>query len=78
MKLGVKILPRKEVLDTQGRAVENILKNNGHEVDGCRVGKYVVLEVKANSKEDGKNKAEEMAKNLLCNSLIETFEIEEL
>lgn len=78
MKWGVKILPRQEVLDTQGRAVENILKNNGHEITGCRVGKYVVIEVKAENPAEGKKKAEAMAKDVLCNSLIESFELEQL
>ena len=29
MKLGVKIMPREVILDTQGRAVEASLKSNG-------------------------------------------------
>ena len=38
MKIGVKILPRSEVLDTQGRAVEGTLKAHGRAVNAARVG----------------------------------------
>lgn len=45
MKIGVKILPKNEVLDTQGRAVEGTLKAHGRAIDQVRVGKYVQLEI---------------------------------
>jgi phosphoribosylformylglycinamidine synthase subunit PurS len=76
-RIGVKIMPREVILDTQGRAIEQTLKLNGMPDAGCRVGRFVELEFNT-SKEKAKIQAEEIAKKLLCNSLIETFEIKEL
>ena len=76
MIVGVKILPRKEVLDTQGRAVEDTLKAHGKAVQACRVGKYVRLDLSVQTREQALNKAKEIAEFVLCNPLIETFELE--
>ena len=48
MKIGVKVLPKNEVLDVQGRAVENTLKAHQWEVNQCRVGKYIQLDIPEN------------------------------
>ena len=45
MKIGVKVMPRKEVLDTQGRAVESTLRQAGKKLNACMVGRYVVLDL---------------------------------
>jgi len=76
MKVGVKILPRKEVLDSQGRAVERMLKQSGKCVLHCRVGKYVELDIDAKDKKDAEAKVKDMAAYVLYNPLIETYEVE--
>jgi len=78
MKFALKILPRPEVLDTQGRAVEMTLKSNGHQVSSCRVGTYIVVDVEAKDLEDGQSKAVAMAENGLYNPLVEVYELETL
>jgi len=78
MKYGVKVLPRPEVLDTQGRAVEETLKNQGHDLSSCRVGKYLVIDVKAQDSSDGEKKAKAMIENGLYNPLVEVYELESL
>lgn len=78
MKIGVKVLPRKEVLDTQGRAVQHSLSENGFPVIGCAIGKYIVLDVEAKSLDEAKKQVNKMAEYVLYNPLIESFEIEEL
>ena len=45
MKIGVKVLPKKDVLDSQGRAVERTLKHHGKALEHCRVGKYIELNI---------------------------------
>ena len=75
IKIGVKILPRDVILDTQGRAVEQTLKQNNLAVEYCRVGKYVELEISENSQEAALKKADQIAKTLLCNALIEKYEL---
>jgi phosphoribosylformylglycinamidine synthase subunit PurS len=76
MKIGVKIMPRLEVLDTQGRAVEKTLEQHGRKVTSARVGKYVELQVGETNQEAALKKAREIAEFTLYNPLIETFELE--
>ncbi len=78
MKVAVKILPRNEVLDSQGRAVAKILNNHGKKIENCRVGRYVILEVEETDKNKAIARAQEMAEFVLYNPLIETFELEVL
>ncbi|MCB9026550.1 MAG: phosphoribosylformylglycinamidine synthase subunit PurS [Bdellovibrionaceae bacterium] len=76
MKVGVKVLPRKEILDTQGRAVESVLHQQGQEGVNCRIGKYIELEVPGQNKEEVSAQVKKMVNNLLYNPLIETYELE--
>lgn len=76
IKIGVKVMPRKEVLDTQGRAVENTLRQSGQAVSACRVGRYVVLEFSDVDQAAAMTKAKEIAENVLHNPLIESYELD--
>ncbi len=76
MKVGVKILPKSEVLDTQGRAVEHTLKSHGRAISQCRVGKYVQLDISETDATKALSKAKEIAEFVLYNPLIETYELE--
>ncbi|HVK60628.1 MAG TPA: phosphoribosylformylglycinamidine synthase subunit PurS [Bdellovibrionales bacterium] len=78
MKIGVKVMPRNEVLDTQGRAVEGTLRNHGKKVTACQVGRYVILDLPETDGERALAQAKEMAQMVLHNPLIETFELEKL
>ncbi|NJL25360.1 MAG: phosphoribosylformylglycinamidine synthase subunit PurS [Calothrix sp. SM1_5_4] len=72
----MKILPKNEVLDTQGRAVEGTLKAHQRAVNQCRVGKYVQLDLPESDEAAALAKAKEIAEFVLYNPLIETFELE--
>lgn len=76
MKIGVKVMPRREVLDTQGRAVENTLRQNGKKLNACQVGRYVVLDLPDQDEAQAMKSAKEMAEFVLHNPLIETYELE--
>ncbi len=78
MKIGVKVLPKKEVLDSQGRAVERTLRHHGHQLEACRVGKYVVLDVNETDPSRAITKATEICEFVLYNPLTETYELEVL
>lgn len=78
MKIGVKVIPRKEVLDTQGRAVEGTLRQLGRKLNSCMVGRYVILDLPDGDKETALLHAKEMAEQVLCNPLIENFQLEVL
>lgn len=73
----VKVMPLKELLDPQGKAVLGGLGNLGlKSVSDVRVGKNVTLQVEANSADEAKAIAEEASKKLLANPVMEYFEIE--
>ncbi len=76
IKIGVKVMPRKEVLDTQGRAVENTLRQSGQNVSACRVGRYVLLEFPDGDQAAALAKAKEIAETVLHNPLIESYELD--
>ena len=78
MRIGVKVMPRKEVLDSQGRAVEHTLRQSGRAVVGCQVGRYVVLDLPESDAQKALVEAREMAESVLHNPLIESFELEVL
>ncbi len=66
------IMPKEGLLDPQGRAVEEMLKDNGFNVKNVKVGKVVEMEVPENL--DIKHVVEKY----IINPLIEDYEIEEL
>lgn len=78
MKFGVKIMPREVILDTQGRAVEHLLKDNKFSLDTCRVGKYIEIELDVDSEPAGRDQIQKMADFVLHNPLLETYQIEKL
>lgn len=78
MKIGVKVMPKAEVLDSQGRAVQDVLKQQGYELNDCRIGKYIVIDINTDNSKTAMKEAEKIAKSVLHNNLIETFELEEL
>jgi len=72
----VKVMPLKELLDPQGKAVMGGLQNLGLSgVEDVRVGKNITLQLNASSAEEAKQKAEEASKKLLANPVMEYFEV---
>lgn len=75
--VDVHVMPLKELLDPQGKAVLGGLKNLGlNSVEDVRVGKHISLQIEAASEEEARNIAEEASKKLLANPVMEFFEIE--
>lgn len=74
--INVKVMPLKELLDPQGKAVMTGLSNLGlKNVEEVRIGKNITLQVEAASKEEAKKTAEEATRKLLANPVMEYFEI---
>src|SRR5580704_2116287 len=72
----VKVMPLKELLDPQGKAVMGGLHNLGiKSVQDVRIGKTVQLQVDATSSDEAKKIAEEASKKLLANPVMEYYEI---
>ena len=73
----VKVMPLKELLDPQGKAVlgglGSLVLNS---ITDVRIGKNITLQVEADSAESAKTMAEEAAKKLLANPVMEMFEVQ--
>jgi phosphoribosylformylglycinamidine synthase PurS subunit len=73
----IKVMPLKELLDPQGKAIMGGLKNLGLKgIEDVRVGKNISLDVAADSPDHAKQIAEEATKKLLANPVMEYFEIQ--
>ncbi|HET9055775.1 MAG TPA: phosphoribosylformylglycinamidine synthase subunit PurS [Chitinophagaceae bacterium] len=74
--VNIKVMPLKELLDPQGKAVLGGLQNLGiKNVEDVRVGKNIILQIDANSTEEAKKLADDAGKKLLANPVMEYFEV---
>jgi phosphoribosylformylglycinamidine synthase subunit PurS len=72
----VKVMPLKELLDPQGKAVMGGLQNLGiKSVQDVRIGKTIQLQVDASSPDEAKQIAEDASRKLLANPVMEYYEI---
>lgn len=72
----IKVMPLKELLDPQGKAVMGGLQNLGMKnVNDVRIGKNINLQIEADSIDQAKQIAEEASKKLLANPVMEYFEV---
>ena len=72
----VKVMPLKELLDPQGKAVMGGLNNLGlNTVQDVRIGKNITLQIEANTPDAARQIAEDAAKKLLANPVMEYFEL---
>ena len=75
-EVQINVMPLKDLLDPQGKAVLGGLANLGiTEVKDVRVGKHITLSVEAASADEAKAIAENASKQLLANQVMEHFEI---
>lgn len=73
----INVMPLKALLDPQGKAVTNSMKNIGlPEIDNVRIGKHISLEITAKDKKEAEEKVTEACKKLLANQIMESFEFE--
>jgi len=76
LKISATVTLKKEVLDPQGKVVNQTLKNMGYKnIVSIRQGKYFDIEIDEIDKEKGKIIAEEICKKLLTNVVIEDYTI---
>ena len=73
----IKVMPLKDLLDPQGKAVMGGLKNLGiTAIEDVRIGKHITLQIEADSEDAAKALADEASKKLLANPVMEFYEIE--
>ena len=76
MKFSIKVTLKEDVLDPQGKVIQQTLQNMGvKSLKNLRQGKYFEIEVEENDETKAKNEIEDMCKKLLVNLIIEDFKI---
>ena len=70
------VRPKQGILDPQGQAVEQSLRQLGFDVSGARIGRVVDVELAADDPAEARAQLERMCEQLLANPLIESYEIE--
>ncbi|MBU8539566.1 phosphoribosylformylglycinamidine synthase subunit PurS [Falsiroseomonas tokyonensis] len=77
MKARVTIMPKNGVLDPQGKAIGHALEGLGFSgVAEVRAGKVIELELAETDPAKAQAAAEDMARRLLANTVIESFRVE--
>jgi phosphoribosylformylglycinamidine synthase len=76
-RVAVHIVPRRGLLDPQGKAVAEALHTLGFTgVRETRIGRFIVLEVEATDAMEADASVRDMCERLLANPITEDFEIE--
>ena len=77
MKVRVVVMPKAGVLDPQGKAIGHALEGLGFAgVGEVRAGKVIELDLAETDPARAKALAEDMARRLLANTVIESFRVE--
>lgn len=73
---SINVMPLKELLDPQGKAVEGGLKNLGlANIHQVRIGRHITLQVEADDKDAAKAMVEDACRKLLANTVMEQYEV---
>ena len=77
MRARVYIMPKKDVLDPQGKAIEHSLHALGYtEARDVHLGKYVDLNLEGVDRQAAERRTDEMCRKLLANGVIEDYRFE--
>jgi len=75
-QVQINVMPLKDLLDPQGKAVLGVLHNLGMlGIQDVRVGKHITLQIEAENETIAAEIAENASKQLLANAVMEYFEI---
>jgi phosphoribosylformylglycinamidine synthase len=76
LKISVTVTLKKDVLDPQGKVVNQTIKNmNYKNIANVRQGKYFEIELDENNKDKAKKIIDEICQKLLTNVVIEDYTI---
>ena len=79
MKFSVTVTLKKDVLDPQGKVVQNTLKDLGmNNLKSIRQGKFFEIEIDEKDEKKAEQKVEEMCNKLLVNLIIEDYRISKI
>ena len=70
----ITVMPQKEILDPQGKAVKLGLHNLGiDDVSDVRIGKHITMTLDADSEADAQQRVETACSKLLANMIMENY-----
>ncbi len=73
----IHVMPKKEILDPQGKAVKLGLSNLGlKNIEDVRIGKHITMQVNAATREEASREVELACEKLLANLVMESYEFE--
>jgi phosphoribosylformylglycinamidine synthase len=76
-KAEIDVMPLDALLDPQGKAVTNSMKNIGlAQIDGVRIGKHIRLFVEATNMAEAKQMVDTACKKMLANQIMESYHFE--
>ena len=79
MKVAVTITLKKDVLDPQGKVIEQTLQGMGKtSLKSLRQGKYIEIELNEMDENKAQNLIDDMCKKLLVNLIIEEYKIKKI
>ena len=79
MKFSVTVTLKENVLDPQGKVVQNTLQNLGMDnLKSIRQGKYFEIELNDNDPIKAQKKVDDMCKKLLANLIIEDYKVNKI
>ena len=78
MKFSITVTLKKDVLDPQGKVVQNTLMSIGLDLKNIRQGKYFEIEIDEKDQSKAEKNIDEMCKKLLVNLIIEDYKINKL
>lgn len=73
----INVMPKKEILDPQGKAVKLGLGNLGlKNIEDVRIGKHITMQVNAKDRDEAVAEVDLACKKLLANLIMENYEFE--
>ncbi|TMK73170.1 MAG: phosphoribosylformylglycinamidine synthase subunit PurS [Actinobacteria bacterium] len=75
MKATVLVRPKEGILDPQGQAVTDSLRQLGFAITDARIGRVIDVEIDDSDRAGARATLERMCEQLLANPLIESYEI---
>ena len=79
LKFSVTVTLKNDVLDPQGKVVQNTLQNMGmSNLTSVRQGKYFEVEIDEKDQNIAQKKVEDMCQKLLANLIIEDYKVSKI
>lgn len=73
-KAEIDVMPHEALLDPQGKAVSNSMKNIGLDsIENVRIGKHISLTINAKDESEAKELVQKACENMLVNKIMESY-----